>query len=65
LLFPSIIGFSIIPLWLGIREAIYHKMYEVWNNGFYTPSIDDNVTQEQTKFTSVIDEDSDINVDLS
>jgi hypothetical protein len=67
LLFPSIIGFSIIPLWLGIRESIYHKMYEVWNNGFYTPSIDENnnTTQEQTKFTSVIDEDSDINIDLA
>ncbi len=67
LLFPSIIGFSIIPLGLGIREAIYHKMYEVGNNGFYTPSIEENknTTTWQTEFTSVIDEDSDINIDLN
>jgi hypothetical protein len=68
LLFPSIIWFSIIPLWLGIREAIYHKMYEMWNNGFYTASIVEETRKDNTsniEFNSPIDEDSDINIDLN
>ena len=68
LLFPSIIWFSIIPLWLGIREAIYKKMYEMWNNWFYTAPIEAKTAaevQDELKFNSPIDEDSDINIDLS
>jgi hypothetical protein len=64
LLMPSIIWFSIMPLWLWIREKIYYKMYEIWNNGFYAPSIEekDNIKED---FISPIDEDSDINIDLN
>ncbi len=63
LLLPPIISFSIIPLWLWIREKIYYRMYEIWNNGFFTPSIQEN-EETQEEFVSPIDEDSDINIDL-
>ncbi len=63
LLLPSIIWFAIIPLWLWIREKIYYKMYEVWNNWFYTPSIDSKSQKEEN--SNPIDENDDINIDLS
>lgn len=65
LLLPPIISFSIIPLWLWIREKIYYRMYEIWSNGFYTPSIEKAEEQNQAEFSSPIDEDSDINIDLN
>ncbi|HKL44152.1 MAG TPA: hypothetical protein VJ892_02655 [Candidatus Absconditabacterales bacterium] len=63
LLLPSIIGFAIIPLGLGIREKIYYKMYEVGNNGFYTPSINNKPKKDED--LNSIEENDDINIDLS
>jgi len=63
LLLPSIIWFAIIPLWLWIREKIYYKMYEVWNNWFYTPSINDKPKKDED--LNSIEENDDINIDLS
>ncbi len=59
LLTPSIIWFSLMPLGFGIRERIYYKMYELWNNWFYV-SWD---ASEEIK-PDLIDENDDINIDL-
>lgn len=66
ILFPSIIWFSFMPLWLWIREIIYYKMYEMWNNWFYTPSVksENNTTKNDINLIDQND-DSDINVDLN
>lgn len=64
ILIPSIIWFAVIPLGLWIREKIYFKMYEVWNNPFYTPPIQEQ-TQKEEDMANPIDESDDINVDLN
>lgn len=38
MLLPSVIGYGLIPFWAGIREKIYYKFYELWNNWFYIAS---------------------------
>jgi hypothetical protein len=38
MLLPSILWYTLIPLWAGIREKIYYKFYEMGNNGFFIPS---------------------------
>lgn len=62
MLLPPVLSYIIIPLGAGIREKIYYKFYEIWNNGLYIPSctdIDENNTWESV---SSHDED-DINVE--
>ena len=66
LLMPPVIWFAIMPIWLWIRESIYYKMYEMGNNWFFTPSIQEPTQEEEnTNFSNPIDEDSDINIDLN
>lgn len=69
LLFPPILAFSIMPLWLSFRELIYTKIYEMWNNCFYVPSRWEMNQEEKenieidTKIKNDIEED--INIDLN
>ena len=68
ILFPPLISFAITGLGQGIRELVYYKMYEMWNNGFYTPSTSTNkaeLTQAEDNTISWINEDDDINIDLN
>lgn len=58
MLFPSILGFTLIPLCLGIWQKIYYKFYELWNNGFYLPSLSEIVVEETAN-----DEDTEANVE--
>ncbi len=57
---PPILSFSIIPLFSGIREKIYYKFYEMWNNGFFIPSI--SISWDSDSLTK--NEDDEINVDI-
>jgi len=52
---PPILGYTLIPLAHSIWENIYFKFYEMGNNFFYVPSIDDIMVEE--------DENDTINVD--
>lgn len=67
LLVPPILGFWIIPLWLWLREAIYYKLFEIWNNPFYAESKWElnkkelDYLQKEEKLNEI---DEDINVDL-
>jgi len=56
ILFPSVIGFSVISLFWGIFEKIYYKFYEMGNNFLFIPSIEDVLVDEE--------EDDEINVDM-
>ena len=42
MLLPSILWYTLIPLWAGIWEKIYYKFYEMGNNGFFIPSPSEN-----------------------
>jgi len=74
LLFPPVICFTLLPLWASIRESIYYRMYELWNNPFFISSndkaqdisekwdihdIDKDILNSDTK------EIDDINIDLN
>ena len=51
MLLPSVIAYGLIPFWAGIREKIYYKFYELWNNWFYiasTTETDDDVDEIDT-----------------
>lgn len=41
LLLPPILGFTLIPLCLNIRQKIYNKFYEAGSDAFYIPSLDE------------------------
>lgn len=65
LLLPTIIWFGIMPIGLWVREKIYYKMYEIWNNWFYTPPHrEEYMRWKDTNSDSFIDEHDDINIDL-
>lgn len=55
LIFPILITYTLIPLFSSIREKIYYKFYENWNNFLYIPSLDEILVDEE--------EVEDINVD--
>lgn len=61
ILLPAWIGFSIIPLFLSIRDAVYYKLYEIWYNWFYTQSknTNDQNNEEEKQF------EDEINIDLN
>lgn len=67
LLIPPILAFGIIPLWLWLRDAIYYKFFEIWNNPFYAESKWElnkrelDYLQKEEKLNEI---DEDINVDL-
>jgi hypothetical protein len=62
MLLPSILGYTLIPLWAGIREKIYYKFYEMGNNGFFIPSPSEN-GQEMTKEDKWHNDIEDINIE--
>lgn len=73
LLFPPVICYALLPLWASIRESIYYRMYELWNNPFFVASNDKNQDISEKWDTHDIDKDilnsetkevDDINIDL-
>jgi hypothetical protein len=63
LLFPPIIGFTITPFCLGIREKIYYKFYEMGSDSLYIASMDE-VIQTQSA-TNPNNDEEEVNIDLS
>lgn len=52
MLLPTILGYTLIPLWASIREKIYYKSYEMGNNAFYLSSeTDEMFTQDDDEIT--------------
>ena len=73
LLFPPIICYWLLPLGSCIRESIYYKMYEIWNNPFFVESNDKELDISEKWDKNDIDKDilnsstkevDDINIDL-
>jgi hypothetical protein len=64
LLVPPVISFGIMPLWAWIWERIYYKMYEVWNNWFYNPPLEEISRKDDELQAATINENDDINIDL-
>lgn len=67
LLFPPFLAYFIMPLWSGIWDRIYYKMYEVWNNPFFAQSRcdDDDIAIWDKSWSWIPAENDDINVDLN
>ena len=67
LLIPPILAFGITPLWLWLRNAIYYKFFEIWNNPFYAESkweLNKKELDYLNKEEKLNEIDEDINVDL-
>lgn len=64
LLIPPVISFGLMPLWAWIREIIYYRMYELGNNWFYNPPLEENSKRNVEFEKNAIDENDDINIDL-
>ncbi len=62
MLLPPILAYAIIPLGSGIREKVYYKSYELWNNGFYIPSCSETAEDEAEQANAANDWD-DVNVE--
>lgn len=56
LLFPPILAFSLIPFISWVFEKAYYKLYEMWNDIFYVPSLSEVMVDEE--------EIDDVNVDI-
>ena len=73
LLLPPVISYWILPLWQWIRDRIYFRIFEMWNNPFYADSKDDKadiststpVETTSTSATSFPNENDDINIDIN
>ena len=63
MLFPPILGYTLIPFGSGIREKIYYKFYELGNNGFYIPSVTESDDTEETEGTDTTNTGDEINVE--
>lgn len=62
MLLPSILWYTLIPLWAGIWEKIYYKFYEMGNNAFFIPSPWENgqISTEEDKWHN---DSEDINIE--
>lgn len=64
---PPLLSYTLMPLCYTIRERLYYKFYEMWNNFFYIPSLSDvAVTSDQQNLLDQNnqDEEDDINIEL-
>lgn len=53
---PPILSYIIIPLFHWLREKLYYKFYEWWNNFLYIPSLDEvMVDEEEVEEVNVFD----------
>jgi hypothetical protein len=62
MLLPPILGYALIPFGSGLREKIYYKFYELWNNGFYIPSCTETA-EEETEQNDASSNSDDVNVE--
>lgn len=62
MLLPPILWYGLIPFGAGIREKVYYKFYEMWNNGLYIPSVTE-VVEEETQGDDSSNGGEDINVE--
>ncbi len=63
MLMPSILAYTLIPLWHGIWEVIYYKFYESGSNFFYLPSLSE-VTMDASELETTEVDDSETNVNI-
>lgn len=50
---PSILAYTVIPFAHSIWEKVYYRFYEVWNNFFYIPSINEVMVDEEEDEESI------------
>jgi len=68
LLVPPVLSFGIMPLGLGIRDMIYYKFFEIWNDPFYAESkweLNQKELDYLDKEEKMNEIDEDINVDMN
>ena len=65
MLLPSLLWYTLIPLIHGIREKVYYKFYEMGNDFFYIPSLNEvMVDQEEAAHQSSSDDDPETQVNV-
>lgn len=52
MLLPAVLGYALMPFGAGIRDKIYYKFYELGNNGFYTPSLEETEDESNDEDTT-------------
>jgi len=57
---PPVLWYSMLPFWHGLREKIYYKIYENWNNFFYIPSLQEVLVDEEEASEIEVDIDVDM-----
>lgn len=68
LLVPPVLSFGVMPLGLGIRDMIYYKFFEIWNDPFYAESkweLNQKELDYLDKEEKINEIDEDINVDIN
>lgn len=60
----SLLAYSMTILWSEIRNWIYYKLYEWWNNPFYLPSLNELRESRKKEELKKQKEDEEINVEM-
>lgn len=63
MLVPPVVGYGLIPFGSGIREKIYYKFYEMWNNGLYIPSATEAEEEDESAPGASTSGGDDVNVE--
>lgn len=65
IIIPPLLGYSLSPFFHAIWELIYYKFYEMWNNFFYLPGLNEITNNGSDDHDSDDDnEDNQINVSI-
>jgi len=59
-----ILAYLLMACWSEIRNAIYYKFYEWWNNPFYLPSLNELREERRKEEEKKAEEEEDVNVDM-
>ena len=60
----AVITYSCTVFWAAIRDAIYYKFYEWWNNPFYLPSLNELREERKKEEVKKKEEEEEVNVDV-
>jgi hypothetical protein len=61
---PVILSYTLMIFGASLRDAIYYKFYEWWNNPFYLPSLNELREERKKEEAEKAEDEEDVNVDM-
>ena len=64
ILASAMMAYTMTVLWSALRDAIYYKFYEWWNNPFYLPSLNELREERKKEEVKKKEEEEEVNVEV-